>query len=262
MDTVIFIISKVIGLLIRPDAWIAVLAVTALVAHLRRADGLARVSLWSVCAFTIAVGVLPIGQTLLSAFEARHTPYTAQAPVAGVVVLGGGEDVSASRAWGTPSLGAGAERLIAAVALSQQFPQAHVIYAGGSGRVRDALGADATEADVARQFFREQGLSDARLHFDATSRNTVENVRQARTLASTLPHAEGEWLLVTSAFHMPRALRSFRAAGWGDVTPYPVDYRTGSFGDGVGWNLSGNLDALQTAIREAVGSAAYWALGR
>lgn len=262
MDTVIFIISKVVGLFLRPDAWIAVLAVTALMAYLRRRDGLARVSLWSICALTITVGVLPIGQTLLSAFEGRHAPYTAQALVAGVVVLGGGEDVSASRAWGTPSLGAGAERLTAAVALSRQFPQAHVIYAGGSGRVRDALGADATEAEVARQFFRDQGLRDVRVHFDATSRNTVENARQALKLASALPHVEGEWLLVTSAFHMPRTLRSFRAAGWGDVTPYPVDYRTGSFGDGVGWNLSRNLDALQIAIREAVGSAAYWVMGR
>jgi uncharacterized SAM-binding protein YcdF (DUF218 family) len=262
MDTVVFIISKVFGLLIRPDAWIVVLAVTALLAQLRRRDGLARVCLWSVCVFTITVGVLPIGQTLLSAFEGQHAPYGAQVPVAGFVILGGGEDVSASRAWGTPSLGAGAERLTAAVALSRKFPKAHVIYVGGSGRMRDALGADATEADVARQFFRDQGLSDALLHFDATSRNTVENARQARQLALTLPRSQGEWLLVTSAFHMPRALRSFSAAGWGDITPYPVDYRTGFFGDGVGWNLSGNLDALQTAIREAVGSAAYWALGR
>jgi uncharacterized SAM-binding protein YcdF (DUF218 family) len=262
MDSLIFIISKVVGLLIRPDAWIAVLAITALHAHLLSRDRLARVSLWSVCALTITVGVLPIGQTLLSAFEGQHAPYSAQAPVAGIVVLGGGEDVSASRAWGTPSLGAGAERLTAAVALSRKFPMAHVIYVGGSGRMRDALGADATEADVARQFFMDQGLTDARLHFDATSRNTVENAREARQLASTLPHADGKWLLVTSAFHMPRALRSFRAAGWGDVIPYPVDYRTGSFGDGVGWNLTGNLGALQTAIREAVGTAAYWALGR
>jgi uncharacterized SAM-binding protein YcdF (DUF218 family) len=34
------------------------------------------------------------------------------------------------------------------------------------------------------------------------------------------------WLLVTSAWHMPRALATFCAAGW-NVTPYPVDYRTG-----------------------------------
>ena len=262
MDTVVFIISKVVGLLIRPDAWIAGLAAIALLAHLRRRNRLARASLWSVCALSFTVGVFPIGQIFLSAFEGQHAPNSAQAPVAGIVVLGGGEDVSASRAWDTPSLGAGAERLTAAVALSRKFPQAHIIYAGGSGRMRDALGADATEADVARQFFRDQGISDARLRFDATSRNTVENARQARQLASTLPRLEGDWLLVTSAFHMPRTLRSFRAAGWSDVTPYPVDYRTGSFGDGVGWNLSGNLDVLQTAINEAVGSAAYWALGR
>lgn len=57
-------------------------------------------------------------------------------------------------------------------------------------------------------------------------------------------------------------VRSTIPAGWSDVTPYPVDYRTGSFREGVGWNLSGNLNVLRTAIREAVGSAAYWAMGR
>jgi len=261
MDTLIFIISKVVGFLIRPDAWIAVLAVTALVAHFRSLDRLARASLWSVCALTLTVGILPVGQILLSALEGQHAPFNAPASVAGVVVLGGGEDVSASRAWGEPSLGAGAERLTAAVALSRKFPQAQIIYAGGSGRLQDVLGAEATEADVARQFFKDQGLSDLRLNFDETSRNTGENARMARRLASMLPPLEGQWLLITSAFHMPRALRSFHAVGWGDVIPYPVDYRTGSFGDGMGWNLSHNLDELNTAIREIVGSAAYWALG-
>jgi uncharacterized SAM-binding protein YcdF (DUF218 family) len=70
--------------------------------------------------------------------------------------------------------------------------------------------------------------------------------------------ASGEtWVLITSGLHMGRALVSFRAAGWEDITPYPVDFRTGDFGEGIGWNLAGHLEILNMAIKEWVGRLAY-----
>lgn len=55
---------------------------------------------------------------------------------------------------------------------------------------------------------------------------------------------------------MGRALASFEATGWGAIIPHPVDYRTGSFSDGIGWNLAGNLEVLNIAIKEWVGRLA------
>ncbi len=61
---------------------------------------------------------------------------------------------------------------------------------------------------------------------------------------------------------MPRAMRSFNAAGWTGLVPLPVDYRTSSFTDRIGWNLTRNLQVLATAIREQVGQIAYLLSGR
>jgi hypothetical protein len=49
----------------------------------------------------------------------------------------------------------------------------------------------------------------------------------------------------------------FRAAGWNKIVPCPVDYRTGDFSEEIGWNLSGNLNVLNIAIKEWVDRLAY-----
>ncbi len=67
---------------------------------------------------------------------------------------------------------------------------------------------------------------------------------------------------MTNAFHMPRAMRSFKDAGWTGLVSWPVDYRTYALTDGVGWNLTKNLQVLNTAIREQVGQIAYRLSGR
>src|SRR3546814_16643089 len=79
--------------------------------------------------------------------------------------------------------------------------------------------------------FEEQGIDLARVRFEAASRNMAENARLTAALldeefgAAAGAEEAQPWLLVTSAWHMPRAVASFRAAGLA-VLPYPVDFRT------------------------------------
>ena len=106
------------------------------------------------------------------------------------------------------------------------------------------------------------GLDPARVIFEGASRNTYENARFAFDAAKPQP---GEnWLLVTSALHMPRALGCFRAAGWRAI-PYPVGYTTLPDGD-ARWRpvfrFDGKFAMLASAISEIAGLVAYRLLGR
>jgi uncharacterized SAM-binding protein YcdF (DUF218 family) len=260
MDSVFFIASKLIGALLRPDTWIIValaVVVLALLFNRRRlALGVGSITLTVL----VALAILPLGDLLLQPIERTYPVEPALGQVDGIIVLGGGEDARASAFWGQMQLNEGGERYTAALALAKRFPEARLLFTGGSGALRDLAGAETSEADMAGRFFLDQGVSPERLLLEGQSRNTAENARLSLALAAPAP---GEtWVLVTSAFHMPRAMRSFEAAGWAGLVPWPVDYRTSAFVDGMGWNLTRNLLVLNTAIREQVGQIAYRLSGR
>jgi len=255
VDTLFFIVSKLVAALLRPDTWIVIaLAGIVLALILQRR----RMALWissMSLALLIVLSTLPLGDLLLQPIERRYPAHPDLDAIEGIIVLGGGENARASTFWGQVQLNEGAERYTAALALARRFPEAQVLFTGGSGALRDAAGATVSEAAIAERFFLEQGISPERLLLEEQSRNTAENARLSLKLAGAAP---GEsWVLITSAFHMPRAMRSFEAAGWGRLVAWPVDYRTSRFGDGIGWNLIQNLAVLNTAIRERVGQLAY-----
>lgn len=214
--------------------------------------------------FALVVSVLPVGVWLAQPLEDRF-PQPTRLPerVDGIVVLGGAGQPSISRARGQPALNARAERLIAAASLARSFPQARLVFTGGSGRPFRQDKED-KEAQVARVVFEQLGLGpdidSGRLLFEEESRNTFENVIYARRLAKPQP---GEvWILVTSAIHMPRAMGCFRRAGW-PVVAYPVDYTTaGPVGLALGFNFTGGLSGLVDGLKEWIGLLVYRVLGR
>jgi len=260
MDTVFFIISKIFWSLIRPETWIAIgLALTLWglwSERLRLARGAA--GLTFICFVTI--GVFPLGDLLLRPLESRYPAAPPLTEIAGIIVLGGSEETGRSALWGQSSLNDGSERLTAAYTLAMAHPDARLIYTGGSGALRDLAGAEVTEAAVARAFLIDLGLPADRIEVDAASRNTAENARLSLELAG--PQEAETWVLVTSAFHMPRAMQSFAAAGWTGIVPWPVDYRSQSLSRGIGWDPTRNLLTLNTAIREWLGALTYRMTGR
>ncbi len=65
---------------------------------------------------------------------------------------------------------------------------------------------------------------------------------------------------MTSAFHMPRAIGCFRAAGFAPLAD-PVDYRwLGAVS--LGFDVAGGLDDLDLAVHEYSGLVSYRVLGR
>ena len=260
MDTAFFILSKLIGLALQVETWLVIGIVASLVAGHFTRPRLARWSGSVTLAALLTVSILPIGDILLRPLEAEFPPRVAPAHIDGIVVLGGVEDPRATAAWSEPQLNEAAERLTAAAALAIVHPEARLVFSGGSGRLRNTVLGQPEIPSVAVDFFVSLGIDPDQITWEDQSRNTAENARFSYEVAAP---ASGEtWVLVTSAFHMGRALASFEAAGWGDMIPGPVDYRTGSFSDGIGWNLSGNLEILNIAIKEWVGRLAYRLTGR
>jgi uncharacterized SAM-binding protein YcdF (DUF218 family) len=208
----------------------------------------------------LVFGCSPLGSLLLYALESRFPAWdpSAGAPD-GIIVLGGPIDPELSAAHGTPVVHGSPDRIFAAVALARRYPNARIIYTGGSPNL---ISNDAREADYAAALFESLGVDRTRLILERASRNTYENAMFSKALAQPKP---GEhWLLVTSAFHMPRSIGLFRKAGF-DVEAYPVDWRMGTslrdilsftpmFNDGLGRTDGG--------MREWMGLLAYWMTGR
>jgi uncharacterized SAM-binding protein YcdF (DUF218 family) len=214
-------------------------------------------NLASVAALLIVVvTVLPIGSWMVRQLEDRFPAVsTLPAHVDGIIVLGGAADPWLTVERGQVSLGDHAERLTEFAALARRYPDARLIFTGGTGSL---IRQDIKEADVIAPLWEQIGLDERRILYENQSRNTHENA----VLSLPLAGPGGTWILVTSAFHMPRAVGSFRKAGW-TILPFPVDYKTGrSFAFNLSLNPAGRLMSLNAAVHEWLGLIFYRLTGR
>lgn len=255
-----FILSKVLWGLMQPgNALVLLLALGALLLFSRRDSHRRigrRVTALAALGFVIVM-VLPVGTWAIRPLEERFPKPAPPDKVDGIIVLGGALNPPISADRGEPSVNDAAERVLATVELGRRYPEARMIFTGGSGSL---WGGKYREGEVMRAALDQVGFDSGRVVIENESRNTWENALFSRDLMTPKP---GEtWLLVTSAWHMPRSVGIFRRLGW-PVVPWPVDYRSRPgprpyliFG------LDSNLDMLSWAVREWVGLAAYRLLDR
>lgn len=258
MDTLLWIISKLLRPVFSLDKLLLILLVlgTILLWTRRQRAGKWLVSL--AAAALLSFAILPVGGWLLLPLEDRFPPPKALPEnVDGIIALGGAELSTISAARGQPSLSEAAERLTTFAALARRYPQARLVFTGGLGRLSQK---GPTSAETARTLLEQIGMDVDRILFDHQSRNTWENAKRSLTLANPQP---GEnWVLITSAYHMPRSVGVFRKVGW-KVIPYPVDYY--SEGPEQSFLGSGNLSSVEFITRwsqEWMGILAYWMMGR
>jgi len=258
METLFFWLSKIGWFAVAPENMLLVLVVAAWVLLLRGVVRWAKRLLGLAVIILLVLAVFPVGEWVTYPLESRF-PANPALPdkVDGIIVLGGAEDAVRSAAWQQTQVNDAAERILASVALARRFPHAKILFTSGSGNLFDQKHRS---ADVAKKLYAELGLDSARLVLESESRNTAENIAHSKALVQ--PAKEETWLLVTSAFHMPRSVGIFCRQGW-SVIPYPVDHRTLK-GDLVrlGAGIAGNLNTLSYGIKEWMGLAAYFATGR
>ncbi len=254
-----FLLSKTLGIILLPTNFLvgiglvgALLLVTRFASAGRKLL-VAAVVLFAICGFS------PLGYLLLYPLEQRFPPWdSAGGGPDGVIVLGGSIDAELSAARGVAVVGGAADRIIAAATLGRRYPNTRIIFTGGSASL---VSGDPREADYAASLFEGLGISAERLIMERGSRNTQENAEFSKQMAAPKP---GErWLLVTSAYHMPRSVGLFRRAGF-SVEAYPVDWRVGGPGDLLQFTSMSlyGLERANVGMREWMGLIAYWVTGK
>lgn len=246
-----FVLSKVLGILTSPANLLLILLIGLTLLGLSRWRSWQRPLLAALSLLLLGMAAAPWSNFLISPLEDRYAGASLPEHVDGVVVLGGALDPVVSAARGQVAAGGEVERMTTLIWLGRRYPQARLIFSGGSGSLTTQ---DLKEAPVARQFLDELGFDVSRVVFEGESRNTRENALYAKKIMAPRP---GEvWLLVTSALHMPRAMGAFAAVDW-PISAYPVDYRT--TGAPVGWrfDLAAAFFVISRGLHEWLGLLYY-----
>jgi uncharacterized SAM-binding protein YcdF (DUF218 family) len=257
---VFFLLSKTLGFMLLPANFLIGAGVLGAVLLATRWACLGR-RLLIVAVLLLAIcGFSPLGNWLLYPLEQRFPPWDAARGVPdGIIVLGGSIDPELSAAHGRAALTHAADRLIAAAALARRYPNVRIVFSGGNANL--VSDDTAKEADYALSLFESLGIPRERLTMERRSRNTQENAEFSKLLVH--PKDGERWLLVTSAYHMPRSVGLFRKAGFA-VEPYPVDWRVGEASDLLKFTpvAVDGLERTDIAMREWIGLTAYWASGK
>ena len=254
-------LAKVLYFLFQPSSLL--LALTLLGAFLwarGKHPRLGRRLVFGGLLLVLLCGFSPLARLVVWPLEARFAAPLLPADrtkIRGILLLGGFEKL-VRRPYPVLGLKDSGERLTETLRLAHELPAAKVIFTGGAAGV--VFSEDAAD-DVVREWLVAVGIAPDRLILEAASRDTHENATLTKALVTPAPG--DRFVLVTSAFHMPRAVGVFRKAGF-DVIPWPVDYQVAD-ADEL-WHgferLPEGLRLLDIAVKEWIGLLAYSWSGR
>jgi uncharacterized SAM-binding protein YcdF (DUF218 family) len=252
-----FFTSKLLWLVTAPDIiWLGVL-ILCFALGATRFRRPARLVAGLLLALAMLVVTIRPAQYLARPLENRFPHPDWPACVLGIVMLGGGENPEITQSRGVPQIDRGSPRLFAAIELLRRYPEARLVFSGGSG---DPWRPEPSEAGTIKAVLDQLGIDPGRVRFEDKSRNTWENLINTKALVEPAP--DQRWVLVTSAMHTPRAVGIARQLGW-TVLPWPVDYTTLPERDlGSEGHFAKYLADFGDAAHEWLGLLAYWLSGR
>lgn len=218
-----FELSKIAGLLLSPLTWVLSLwllsAACFVLQRKRWAVGLACTGF-----ATLWVASLPVVALALAApLEDKYPALTAQAaPIAdAILVIGGALSGAEPPRRPTFNLGPAAGRVWHTAQLYRAGKARWVIVAGGNQPGQEH---EQVEADAIVEMLGGLGVPRDAIRMEGLSRNTRENAVNSLPLVQSV--GAKRILLVTSALHMPRALKTFAKAwsGYGiELIPVTTD---------------------------------------
>jgi uncharacterized SAM-binding protein YcdF (DUF218 family) len=243
MDT--FVALKVLSQLVLPPGSLAVALLLCLVLVPLGGQRLARLLVVLALVETVVMSFPPVGDALMTYLEDQARTAGQQAPPCcyeAIVVLGGGVAAALPPARPFPDLSDAADRVWLAARLYRERVAPRVIVSGGSFMARPGE-PETTEAAAMRRFLIDLGVPADAIVSEGTSINTIENIRNVRALVGDKRVA-----LVTSGYHMPRALRLAARARL-SVGAFPTDFRAVRAARPVWENWLPSLDGLDMASR-------------
>lgn len=253
-----FYVSKLLSFLLHPGNLIVFLLVIAFLLSWAGRVKFAKYIFMVITLVSVIVSTIPFGNMLGRELEGRFPqPIPLPSEVDGIIVLSGAVHPQLSNEHNQLVLQSNVERLFAFADLAKKYPQARLVYTGGSGSLFNQHLKEASYAEVA---LTALGVNTDKVIFENQSRNTYESVVLTRKLID--PQVEEKWILVTSAAHIPRAVSSFRQENW-NVIAYPVDYNYSH--QAKFWptfDFAGNSNVLSMVLHEYVGLLFYWLTGR
>ncbi|MEM9332703.1 MAG: YdcF family protein [Pseudomonadota bacterium] len=203
----------------------------------------------------VSIVNLALGLFLIAPLEDRFPANpNFETPPDGILMLSGPIDRQMTRAREQISFHDGSERYIEFIGLLEKYPNARGVVSGGNPSiVDDGLG----QAEYSKVIFEQLGFDSARIAFETQARNTYENAVYSYDLVK--PGDDEVWVVVTSAYHMPRAIGVLRKAGW-NITPYPVGFRSeGERGRKFFTTTGGEaLSTMSLAMKEWIGLVVYY----
>jgi uncharacterized SAM-binding protein YcdF (DUF218 family) len=259
-----FYLAKVLWFLLQPSTLIALLIAYGAILIWTGWARWGRRFVTAGAVLLLIAGLSPLGNALILPLEDRYPRANLDEPPppSGIVVLGGAEDRLVGSARHAPTLNEAGERMMETAMLAHRYPEAKIAFSGGDAGI---LYKSDSEAAGAAALLTALGIPRDRLILEANARDTYENAvflkQELKKLGELAP--DKRWLLITSAYHMPRAVGAFRKAGF-DIEPWPVDYRTRGRADLTRPfdKVSEGLRRVDVATREWVGLLAYWLTGR
>ena len=114
---------------------------------------------------------------------------------------------------------------------SDRFIQVALLYKKGYIKKIVATGGqnglnnedDFIEAQFIADNLKDLGVPESDILVEGNSRNTIENAEKTYKILDSIGMAKKKVVLITSAFHIPRATETFKKAGF-DIRPYPCAF--------------------------------------
>ena len=208
----IFILSKILLFLIKPIVWIFVLLIFAIAAKQPKQRKRNLVSALIIF-FFFSNGFI-VGK-IINSYEARY-PRTDKFDVG--IVLGGFSGLNKRN--NEIAFNWTGDRLFQAIALYKKGQIKQILLSGGSANLIDRK---IEEGDLAIQYLKLVGIPDSAILIENQSRNTIENARYSLALIAK-NNPEAKILVITSAWHIPRAKLIFDRQAKRKIEYYPTNF--------------------------------------